>query len=212
MTTVRRALLYGLVVELLGFVLAQVGVSAIAMAIAAVTILMIVFSPAVRRRVSRDVAARTAERDARTVLPDSAGEEFHREFDRSRRFDKAFTVMRLVYRDENGRSPAPERGAQLRKMIRTVDRVWSEDDEVLCLFPETGSEGVQTLVSRVRRQNSYLLPRRAVRIVNFPADAISVGGLLTALNAEPDDQPIAPPVELGSVLRGEPARDHETAQ
>lgn len=212
MINLRRALLQGLVVGLLGYTLAQMGVSPVAMTIAAVTTLMILFSPVVRRRVSRDVAARKAARDARMVLPDTAGEEFHREFDRSRRFESVFTVMRLIYELENGRSPAPERGAELRKMIRTVDRVWSEDNEVLCLFPETDTAGVRTLLSRVRRRNAYLLPRGAVRIVGFPTDAISVGALLTALNAQPDDEPAGSLATLGSVLRGEPSRDHETAQ
>ncbi len=206
MSAARKLILFGVAIAVAGYTLALLGISTLYVAIAAITVLMIVFSPVMQRLAARDADDRERRKAARLVQPDLLGEEFNREFDRSRRFGKSFSAIRIVFTEQDDRrSSVSDRAAEIRKLVRGIDRVWAENDEILCVLPETNRGGAEEAVLRLRRRNVYLLPRRPVHIVSFPEDAISVGGFVAALNERPQEpkskRQLAPPVLIPQASR-----------
>jgi hypothetical protein len=113
--------------------------------------------------------------------------ELRREFDRSRRFGRAFTLMRMDRIHHDGARDV-DLVRTLPARLRGIDSVWAVGREVFVLLPEAQRDVGVALVARLRRESPGLLPAN-VRLAAFPSDGTTVGALLKLLDkaGRPDD-------------------------
>ncbi len=128
---------------------------------------------------------------AGTSEPAVGWAEFHRELSRSRRYERAFGIVRFV--GVAGR-PVSERVIRDRvaAVSRRIDRVWLDGNDLFVLLPESDAAAVQTAIERARYRLGALLD--APVTANFPANGITSGSLIACLY-----QGDASPVAIGAL-------------
>lgn len=116
------------------------------------------------------------------VSPDSIDpwDEFRRELNRSRRYERTFVLLRLPCRA----APYQEM-LQVGAFLRSVDRAWIADQSVYVLLPESDRAMGEAFVIRIRRLAPEVLPAEGVRLAAFPVDGSTSGSLLAKLRGEP---------------------------
>jgi MFS family permease len=117
-------------------------------------------------------------------------QEFHRELARSRRFGRAFGLVRFP-----GANVAEAPTAHLRDRIaaraRRNDRVWIDGSDLFLLLPEADSDAVGAAVARTQLHAAGALGNGVAAV--FPASGITSGALIASLYGEQ-----AAPVAIGS--------------
>lgn len=117
-------------------------------------------------------------------------EDLRREIARSRRYGHEFALIRIPARDATSarrsrwsRPGRPREAAQvLRSLVRTLDYVWASDGALYVLLPESDRGAGERLLARIRETAPELLPEHGVRLAAFPADGMTSGALLKALD------------------------------
>jgi hypothetical protein len=113
-------------------------------------------------------------------------QQLSRELDRSRRFDRTFSLIRVGLEGaEGGDEGLRTRIESLARSMRSIDSTWKSGTGLYLLLPETDRQAAATLGMRIRRVSPTLLPD-SVSIVSFPDDGITSGALLEALDAAPE--------------------------
>lgn len=107
-------------------------------------------------------------------------DEFSRELNRSRRYERTFVVIRIPCRQA-----AYEEMLQVGAFLRSVDRAWIADASVYVLLPESDRPMGDAFLSRVRRLAPEVLPDEGVRLAAFPIDGSTSGALLAKLRGQP---------------------------
>ncbi|HEV7811018.1 MAG TPA: hypothetical protein VGO64_10490 [Candidatus Limnocylindrales bacterium] len=117
-------------------------------------------------------------------------QEFHRELARSRRFGRAFGLVRFP-----GANVAEAPTAHLRDRIaaraRRNDRVWIDGSDLFVLLPEADADAVGAAVARTLSHAAGALGNGVSAV--FPASGITSGALIASLYGEQ-----AAPVAIGS--------------
>lgn len=115
---------------------------------------------------------------------------------RSRRHGRPFVMVSI---------PGDAGTATLvRPLLRAPDKVWAEEGNVYLLLTECDRDQALGFVARVSTRMPALFDPARVAFAAFPADAITVGGLLEAL--EPRVMPAdAPATQPGVVPAAPPA-------
>jgi hypothetical protein len=152
------------------------------------------------RRLSRAVRRRPHELEIEsTLLEDGEDpwEDLRRELNRSRRYERRFVVIRIDY-VANGRGLqegdlSVRRARELSAFLRNVDRVWTAEETVYLLLPESDRSMGEAFIARVRRDAPELLPEDRVGLAVFPDDGWTSGALLAALEGRPLVAPQAGP-------------------
>jgi hypothetical protein len=113
-----------------------------------------------------------------TSEPTDGWQEFHRELNRARRFDRAFGIVRFV---GVGRGTMSERHVrdQVATLARRIDRVWLDDGDLFVLLPESDGAAVETAVARARYRLGQALDTPMT--ATFPANGITSGALIACL-------------------------------
>jgi hypothetical protein len=130
-----------------------------------------------------------ARRRPSAVLHSDPWEEFRRELDRSRRYERQFVLVRVPGsrgpRNGAARPPAhaPEERLQaVAELLRSVDRAWLDEGDVYILLPECSRAMGEAFVSRLERLVPWLVAEVDVRIAAFPGDGMTSGALLAVLH------------------------------
>lgn len=135
------------------------------------------------------------------------------ELERSRRFAHSFALIRVSPRSAvpRGRASGATR-ADFAALVRGVDRTWVADGAVYLLLPESDVAAARALVGRLERDAPELVLEADVRVAGFPDDALTGGGLLSALAGERADvarNRVSAPVAGEHVLGYPSAAVHE---
>ena len=127
----------------------------------------------------------------RQVIRLSSWEDLQRELDRSRRYGHSFSVVRLASRTRlkpRSNGAGRERRAELERralmvgvLLRKLDRVWADGEDIYVLLPEGGRAMAESMLDRIREPLTVLVPDSVAAIATFPQDGLSIGGLLAAL-------------------------------
>lgn len=107
-------------------------------------------------------------------------DEFRRELNRSRRYERTFVVIRVPCRQA-----AYEEMQQIGAFLRSVDRAWVADESVYVLLPESDRAMGDAFLARIRRLAPEVLPDAGVRLAAFPVDGSTSGALLAKLRGQP---------------------------
>jgi hypothetical protein len=128
---------------------------------------------------------------AATSDPSGGWQEFHRELNRARRFDRPFGIVRFV---GVGRGVMTERHLRDRvaTLARRIDRVWLDGGDLFVLLPESDAAAVETTVARARYRLGEALD--VAVSATFPANGITSGSLIACLY-----QGDASPVAIGAL-------------
>jgi hypothetical protein len=134
-----------------------------------------------------DIASAARERAARVAV--DALQELQRELYRSRRYNRPFTLISL---------PRPSNGGfeALVGLVRSIDRVWTENGSVYLLLPEANRAMGEALLERLERHDQVGLRRAEARLAAFPEDGLTTGALLEAVHSK----------KRGSAAADDPAR------
>ncbi len=116
-------------------------------------------------------------------------DDLRREIARSRRYGHEFALIRIPARDATSarrsrwsRPGRPRDAAHvLRSLVRTLDYVWTSNGALYVLLPESDRGAGVRLLARIRETAPELLPEHGVRLAAFPADGVTSGALLKAL-------------------------------
>ena len=165
----------------------------------------------------RSARARTAARPSppalrrRQLLHLSSWEDLQREIDRSRRYGRSFSVVRLTSRatskpvsgreHEQRRAELEQRALTLSVLLRRLDRVWPDGEDVYVLLPEGGRAMAESMLERIGEPLTLLMPGWEAAVAAFPDDGLSKGALLAALGSA-SARPDPPPVEGHDVPAG----------
>jgi hypothetical protein len=160
------------------------------------------------------VRARTTARPSqraltrRRLLHVSSWEDLQREIDRSRRYGHSFSVVRLTSRatskpvsdrqHEQRRAELEQRALTLSVLLRRLDLVWPDGEDVYVLLPEGGRAMAESMLDRIGESLTLLMPGWEAAIAAFPDDGVSKGALLAALGSA-SARPDPPPVEVNDV-------------
>jgi hypothetical protein len=136
-----------------------------------------------------------------------AGDDLHgwnelaRELDRSRRFGRKFSLIRIPR--PGGATEDVIRGhlERIGRALRSIDHAWMSDSGLYVLLPETDRMAANTLGTRLLRTSPELLPEN-LAIVSFPDDGITSGALLSALDEGPKAEGLQPIPGLVSAITG----------
>lgn len=118
-------------------------------------------------------------------------DEFRRELDRSRRYEREFVLIRIRGGDlaANGRHAAAasrvdaDRLWRISAFLRSVDRAWYSNGSIYVLLPESDRARGEGFLNRIRDQAPEVLPAAAaVMLAAFPADGLTSGAILAALD------------------------------
>jgi hypothetical protein len=118
--------------------------------------------------------------DAAVVGADAGWRELSRELDRSRRFGRSFSLLR-VPRLVAGRNGGLDLARALPDRLRSLDTVWAHRRQLFVLLPEADRDGTLALLTRLRRDVPELIAAD-VRMAAFPADGLTGGALLELLD------------------------------
>jgi hypothetical protein len=152
------------------------------------------FRPLTRGATSAERRSATLTRDEATAW--SSWEDLRHELDRSRRYGRCFTIVRVACprpqargRGELGRRRqtelADERVRVLSSLVRGIDRVWAHGENLYVLLPECDREMAEAMISRTRQPLSELVQGEAISLACFPEDGVASGALLAALYGLP---------------------------
>lgn len=151
------------------------GIALPASAAALLLLPLILRTPASHASVGRRVAERTL------------GNALQSEIARSRRHNRSFAVLRLPLGSSppTGAVPLDARPtnigeASLRAKVRVVDHVWSEQDALYVLLPESGAQGLRMFLARLEltlSADGLLGARTAI----YPDDGPTEGAILQHL-------------------------------
>jgi hypothetical protein len=110
------------------------------------------------------------------------------ELERSRRYDRCFTLLRLS-------APVDvERRDRLAACFRSTDRCWTSDDAVLyVLIPELAGDEVASLLTRLHA-DAPGTEDLDLRTATFPTDGLTLAALLARL----DDPTLVLPEPAGA--------------
>ncbi len=135
-------------------------------------------------------------RSSATLSPanSDAWDDLRREIARSRRYGHEFALIRIPARasasPRRSRWARPGRAGEpaqiVRSLVRTLDYVWTSNGSLYVLLPESNREAGERLLARIREAAPMLLPERGVRLAAFPADGMTSGALLKALDPGTD--------------------------
>jgi hypothetical protein len=108
-----------------------------------------------------------------------------REIDRSRRHGHPATLLRVPppgsANDRRLRRELSQVTERLREALRSVDSVWAQRDGVYALLPETDRDAVESLLARLRRECTGLIPAEGLGIACFPEDGLTANALRAAV-------------------------------
>ncbi len=130
------------------------------------------------------------------------------EFERSRRYERSFVLVRFEYR---GSGPAREASLRLMAeagaLLRSIDRAWLQGRHVFVLLPECEHQDGAAFVERVHcTYREHVVPE-STRIVAFPRDGLTSEAILSALD-RPELTVLDPPQALRTLSGGIPAEAH----
>jgi hypothetical protein len=127
----------------------------------------------------------------RQLIHLSSWEDLQREIDRSRRYEHSFSIVRLASRATTGRASVGQHGerrAELEQralslgvLLRKIDRVWVDGEDIYLLLPEGGRAMAESMLDRLSEPLAALMPDCKAAIAAFPDDGLSKGALLAAL-------------------------------
>ena len=136
-----------------------------------------------------------------------AGDDLHgwnelaRELDRSRRFGRTFSLIRIPRPGGATESIIRAHLERISRSLRSIDHAWMSDSGLYVLLPETDRMAANTLGSRLLRATPELLTGN-LAIVSFPDDGITSGALLSALDESPKATELQPVPGLVSAMTG----------
>ena len=109
------------------------------------------------------------------------------ELGRTRRYERAFTVVRIVSAAHGGNGhihATPEHTAKsVAALLRSVDRVWSDGTDVYLLLPESDRPTADRMLARLDVPLARLLPAgAAITVATFPTDARTSRALFQLLH------------------------------
>jgi hypothetical protein len=143
------------------------------------------------RRAAAEPQGRVLTR--RQVIRLSSWEDLQRELDRSRRYGHSFSVVRLASRTrfrarsngagEKHRAELERKALMVGVLLRKLDRVWADGEDIYLLLPEGGRAMAESMLDRIREPLAALVPDSEVAIAAFPEDGLSTGALLAALGS-----------------------------
>jgi hypothetical protein len=118
-------------------------------------------------------------------MENDAWQVLRREVDRSRRHGHAATLLRIPSTgnatDRKARREVANITDRLRDVLRSVDSVWSQRDGVYALLPETDRDAVESLLARLRRECTGLIPAEGLGLACFPEDGLTANALRAAV-------------------------------
>jgi hypothetical protein len=167
-------------------------------------------------------AARPNSRDLtrRQLTQLSSWEELQREIDRSRRYEHSFSIVRLTSRatsrrafdrHEERRAELEQRALTLGVLLRKLDRVWADGEDIYLLLPEGGRAMAESMLDRISEPLAALMPDCEAAIAAFPDDGLSKGALLAALGSANVRQVAVSAVEGNNVPAGPTATPETSA-
>lgn len=127
---------------------------------------------------------------AATPLPASSDaswkgwEMLHRELERCRRHEHCCTLVRIRQEPHSAGAAARDVGHAQHvwaAALRATDNVWQDRTELYLLLTETDRAAAQAFLARIVRDASGLPAPHGIQFASFPADALTLGGLLLAL-------------------------------
>src|SRR3954447_11872868 len=135
-------------------------------------------TPLVRRRLldRREVPLTTHPVDI--VAATDPWSEFDRELERTRRTERPCAL--LCTRPNAASGSALDIGGAIVDRLRSVDRVWIDDDRVFALLPETTADGARAAIARMTRSTESLAGL-SIRQAVFPDDGLTRDALLRSV-------------------------------
>lgn len=156
---------------------------------------------------SGEGAAPAAPRSSRAAWSEWA--DLRRELNRSRRYERCFTLLRIALpREDRSRRwirprtrPAAESMHAIASFVRSVDGVWTDDADLYLLLPECDRANGERTLERIEASLAEVLPAGAsITLATFPNDGRTTGALLNALHGRPvetiEPAPEAPALSL----------------
>lgn len=110
----------------------------------------------------------------------SPSAELGHELERSRRYERAFSLVRVRLQTVNTSSNGGGPGLieQLKSQTRAIDRVWELDGDLIYLLPECDGKQAQGFVRRLEHKLDEPL---STRVASFPDDGLTSGSLMKLL-------------------------------
>jgi hypothetical protein len=126
-------------------------------------------------------------------------EAFFRELERSRRYSRGFSILRINVAREAMASPRARAWARrdgavarrLRSAVRSVDVVLERHGTAYILLPEGARDHAEGVVRRIQQRQVVPVSEDSVRVAVFPEDGVTIPALLRVLQASPAVQLIA---------------------
>ena len=112
--------------------------------------------------------------------------ELGRELERSRRYERSFSLVRVR---AEGAGQGQRNGSvsalkdRLGVGLRSIDRVWTLDDDLVYLLPECDRSQADGFVKRIETLEGHAL---SATIASFPEDGVTGGALVELLLGETD--------------------------
>jgi hypothetical protein len=130
----------------------------------------------------------------------SEWEALRHELNRSRRYERCFTLIRIALPAEadrrkrlRGRSGPDDSLRAVASLVRSVDGVWTDERDVYLLMPECGRTTGERTLARIESSLAQVLPAgSAITLASFPEDGRTSGALLNALHGRPIETIEAP--------------------
>ncbi|MGH3029306.1 MAG: hypothetical protein ACRDNE_00790 [Gaiellaceae bacterium] len=151
----------------------------------------------------------------------SSWEDLQREIDRSRRYEHSFSIVRLTSRAarrrasdrQHGERPAEleQRALTLGVLLRKLDRVWADGEDIYLLLPEGGHAMAESMLDRIDEPLAAVMPDWEAAIATFPDDGMSKGALLAALGSARVRHAASSTVERKEVPAGRTATPEKPA-
>lgn len=123
----------------------------------------------------------------------SEWEDLRRELNRSRRYERCFTLIRIALPAETerrrrfrGRSGPNGSLRAVASLVRSVDGVWTDKTDMYLLLPECDRTTGERTLARIESSLAQVLPAgSAMTVASFPQDGRTSGALLNALHGRP---------------------------
>ena len=143
-------------------------------------------------------AARQASRASRAAW--SEWTDLRHELNRSRRYERCFTILRIALPAADGSrrwrgraSTAAGSAHAIAPLVRSVDGVWTDDADVYVLLPECDRTNGERTLERIEVSLVEALPSgSSITLATFPHDGRTSGALLNALHGRPVETIEAP--------------------
>jgi hypothetical protein len=137
----------------------------------------------------------------------SEWEALRRELNRSRRYERCFTLIRIAVPAEadrrkrfRGRSGPDGSLRAVASLVRSVDGVWTDDRDIYLLMPECDRTTGERTLARIESSLAQVLPGgSAITLASFPEDGRTSGALLNALHGRPIETIEAPPAPAPAI-------------